>query len=196
MVPTHHIPLSDPELIHLGKLGVVWAQMDYFLLEALSRLSGASLRDLETFFDKAPTGPRLSAFRKLSSLLSHEKARTAANDFISRSESVLGRRNHLTHGLWGLFSPKGGRPYKAACYFPGNKKGLIYASELPAITNDAVALTNSLIRFLSLDQSPELQALTDRKVHMGYGPPEGQYAAPAGSVYLDLAKLGHTPPRS
>lgn len=190
MQPVYHNPLSVEELQQLGRLSVAWSEMDYRLLEAIAKLLGISLAHCEVVFARSPTGPRRAAFKHFASTLADAEARRLAKEFCRRSEGIIASRNHLTHGLWGLFAPKGGAPYKAACYHPQNKTGLIFAAELGSLTDKAIEVSNLLYRFINLPY-PQFLELRDRHLYMGYGPPEGHYAAPEGSEYLDLATLGH-----
>lgn len=195
MIEKYHIPLSDEQLMLLGKLGAVWSQMDYFLLVAIEKMTGMTGPDIEVMFDKRPTGPRIHVFKHLSNNLSNDEARELAERFCKKSNSVLGRRNHLTHGIWGLFSPDGSNSdadCRPACYFPGNKKGLIYAAELTEIVQKATEVSSLIAEFVSLN-ARQFRTQTGLKLYMGYGPPEGRYTAPQGSMYMDLAVLGHSP---
>jgi hypothetical protein len=191
--PVYKIPLSDTDRALLGTLSATWGQMDYMLLVAIASMLRISLRDSETMMEGATTGPRIAVFKKLSSTLKNAEKRKSAAKFCSKSDEILGKRNHITHGIWGLFWQPGAGDGQPACYHSRNKSGLIYASELPAIIDSAVEITNLLIRFNSVGEGDEILKMTNRPLVMGYGNPEGRYLGNRGDVFLDLASLGHSP---
>ena len=192
MLPFYRIPLDDMHLVQLGKLAAVWGQTDYLLTHCISKLTGASHADCEVLLDRTPMAAKISRFKSLVADLSDISARDTALKFCSKSKSVLGKRNHLMHGVWGMYSSDGTPPYEAACYFPANKQALIFASDLSSITDAATRILDLIGEFQALDEtSPNLQGLRDRQLSMGYGPPEGRVTAPTGSYYLDLQRLGH-----
>lgn len=193
MEPAYQIPLDDTQLALLGKLSAIWSQMDYFLLAAISNIMRINLRDCEVILNKTTVGARIGIFKKLTSSLHDEKLKKQSELFSSQVNKILGMRNHLTHGIWGLFSSDGNQKYVSACYHPENKKGLIYASELTEIIQLATSVNNILIDFVTAEYPLEIQNLTNRELCMGYGPPEGRYQGSPGSLYLDLAALGHSP---
>lgn len=166
--------------------------MDFNLVFVLSKLSGTTMKDMVTLLDRVPAPAKVARFKKLSAFLADEHAKSIAVDFCRKHAGVLTIRNHLTHGFWGLYSADGVKKYVPACYFPENTKGLIFATQLPAIVSQTSALQDILAQFISLDESSSVQGMRGRKTYMGYGPPEGQYAAPQGSYFLDLQSLGHS----
>jgi hypothetical protein len=192
--PFYSIPLGDKDLIILGRIHAVWAQMDHLLTVALTFVTNANHRHLELIFDRMNTGAKVHKFKEISGLVLIGPAAIAAAEFCKKSGAVLGRRNHLTHGIWVQFSKDGSDDYSPACYFAGDKKGLIFAAELPDIYAKATSLVNllgSLIDMFSATNEA-MRTARCRQICMGFGPPEKHYKGPPGSMYMDLLELGHT----
>ncbi|WP_029066523.1 hypothetical protein [Labrenzia sp. DG1229] len=190
--PIFNVPLSEEDFIQLGKLTSAWSQIDHLLLMSISKMLNISLRDCELLFDTAAAGVRINAFKKLAKNLGNPEVKALADEFVSKSAPVLGKRNHIAHGVWGLFAAEGGQPRVAACYHPPNKKGLVYADELGAIVETAVSVANILAKFVSFEEKQEIKDMSCREIYFGYGSPEGKYDGDMGSVYLDLESLGHS----
>lgn len=197
IAPIFHVPLSDKDLHQLGRLAAIWGQMDWLLTLSIAGTLGIAAVKCETILDKMPTAGKVARLKSLSAHMKDEENRRQSILFCKQVESVLGQRNHLTHGVWVLFSPDGLKPYKPACYFPTNKKAMIRATELPRIADRTVEVTNLLASLFSRANGlEEATGVPDqnRRVYMGFGPPQERYKGTQGGVYWDLYGLGHSQP--
>lgn len=195
-LPVINMPLSDDNLHDLGRLTAVWGQMDYLMTLIIARILDCNPIECEILLERTPTAAKKSRLERLSSRLIPE-VEASIKKFCKRSDSVLGKRNHLTHGMWVMFSRDGISAYQPACYFPDNKKALIYAAELKDIVNKAIEVTNLLAEIHNLiyevPDGPDQKGQA-RSIYMGYGHPEGRYTGDVGSIYIDLLALGHSAP--
>lgn len=190
--PIIDLALSEADFTRLGKLTAAWSQTDHLLLIAIAKMLDITVRDCELLFDTSPAGARINAFKKLAKKLVNNEAKELGREFLSKIDVVLGKRNHLMHGIWGSFAAEGGQPCAPACYHPANNKGLIAASELDEIADLAISLANILAKFVALQQPLDFQNRSGCKLYFGYGSPEGKYDGDVGSFYMDLEGLGHS----
>ncbi|RMI21383.1 hypothetical protein [Sinorhizobium meliloti] len=188
--------LSDDDLRQLGRLTAVWSQIDYLLLGVISKLVRSDLGDVEILLEGAMIGSRISTLKKLSGRFVEGEVKNAAGVFCSRAHKLADKRNHLAHGIWGLYAVRADEDASPACYFPRNKKGLVFAHELPSIVDRSAELAEMLalvfdavngISTMKFDAPNEVV----KAFHFGYGNPEGSRAAPPGAIYFDLLSLGH-----
>lgn len=140
-------------------------------------------------------GSRITALKKLSDRLFGDGIRHV-HEFCKQAHSLSGKRNHLVHGIWGLYTTNDESP-KAACYHPSNKQGLIWASEIEGIVSQSEAAADHLaIVFEALNGTDQIQDAVGRKnkiIHFGFGSPEGKRIADPGDLYYDLITRGLSP---
>lgn len=191
--------LSQSQLGQLGQLTATWAQIDYLLIGVISKIVGSQLSVSEILLEGAMIGSRITILKKLSSRMVDEKVRSDITAFCSDAHKIADRRNHLAHGMWGLYAAEDNAPVEAACYFPRNKQGLIFAHELPEILARSEDIARRISELYDLahdvsDTNLHPKGEIFKCFHFGYGSPEGRREAGPGAIYLDLLGLGHSRP--
>lgn len=129
------IPLSLEQLQQLGVLSAVWGQIDYLISMSLSMIMGMDPVKVEELLDKQMTGARIAQLRKQLPKIKDEEIRKTATTFCKNMGGLIGKRNHITHGLWGwrvdLITKKGRR----ASFFLREKDKPIFVDDLSALAS-------------------------------------------------------------
>jgi hypothetical protein len=144
----YEIPLSDEELVDLGRFFALWGQMDLMICMVLSLLTNCTLPAPLTFLGGSTTGPKLN-------LLQRQKVRnegTAAHlkQTCSRIGKLLDDRNHIAHGMWGIHTDDRGAE-RAGSYFP--RRGVddpLYTDRLSELCEDVASITRDLGKLMTL----------------------------------------------
>jgi hypothetical protein len=177
-------PLSDEELMELGRFFALWGQMDLMICMALSQLTNCTLPATLAFVGATTTGPKLT-------LLQRQKVRdqeTAAHlkQTCKRIARLLDDRNHFAHGMWGIHTDDK-RVQRAACYFPRESvDDPLYADRLPKLCDDVAVITRDLGKLMSL-LNPEYHQ-RDTSIQFYFSS-----HAPAGTTAQDWKKLSPPP---
>lgn len=157
----YEIPLSDNEIMHLGRFAAVFSQVDYLLNEAISALTKSPWWAANIMLDNVTTGPKLQMLRKIIKKTEADpavdsEARTLATKAADALASLLDKRNHVVHGMWSqqLVTPQ--RAVKPACFLHRFADGPVFASELKNLATKGAEVTR-LLGDLLTHLSPEDQ---------------------------------------
>ncbi|CAN7256165.1 hypothetical protein [Brucella pseudogrignonensis] len=162
------------------------------MMNVIAGLAKISPPDAEILLGTAMFGVRLNALRKIARTIDpNSKVKASIDEFCDSANRMIGKRNHLAHGIWGLYTDDEGIPPEPACYYPDNKKGLILSSDLPDILEGCRNLTELISSIYNLMANIPYQD-KEQIIHFGYGSPEGFRDAPQGAIYMDISKLGHS----
>lgn len=143
--PAYTITLTSEEALHLGRLCAIWGQIDHFLMLTTTTLIAVDLAAGMTIMEDLTTGGLLKLFRKNRVRIPDDNVRETATKFCDDMGGLIERRNHVMHGLWGMYLPgKSVSKGKRACFYLKAPLRPLYSEEIPDIA-DAAARQSSAI---------------------------------------------------
>lgn len=99
--PVYELPIADDELLLVGRITLMWSQLDFQIdgiLAALHRLDG---EQLAAFFGRIMIGGKVQAIKKAVHRAPSGSAQQALSAMCESINGCLEDRNLLTHGMWG-----------------------------------------------------------------------------------------------
>lgn len=99
--PVYHIPLSEAQLVLIGRITVVWAQVDFHLDRILMSLHNIDEEQCKTFYGRTTIGPKSDAAKIACSRARSELSRSSIAEMCADIGLCLRDRNLMTHGMWG-----------------------------------------------------------------------------------------------
>lgn len=99
-IPGLGIPLTDKQLIYLGRLTAMWGQIDFFIDFALTCVFNLSPRQTAIVIGEKPVGAKVQLLKRGIPLLNEGALKSELADFVSATDKLLNERNHACHGVW------------------------------------------------------------------------------------------------
>lgn len=137
ITPAFRIPLDENYLAQIGVLSVVWSQIDFFLIQAISRILSIDPDKIEFFLETTTTGGRVNTLRKLVPAIHDDKVKKKTKDFLEKIGPLIDKRNHVMHGMWGYFIPKGKKQTRPAAHFRRRSDKPMFPNDMLQIIIDA-----------------------------------------------------------
>lgn len=106
-IPAYKLPLSDDDLIMLGRLMAYWAQVDMFVDELIEMLFSIDYQKRVVLVGDKMVGAKLSILRKGISLCDSPELARAVTTFADLATAVQAKRNHAAHGVWAWYIQPG-----------------------------------------------------------------------------------------
>jgi hypothetical protein len=131
--PAYRIPLTPESAGWIGAFVVIWGQIDYFMGVCIAALLKIDLLAAETLMQNMTTGPRLNLFYKLAKANLPEPMKCVAKDFNSDLSSLIDKRNHIMHGMWGYQTATPPQTSRSGIYYSKNPDDPLLIEELPEI---------------------------------------------------------------
>jgi len=147
--PAFRVPLNPTQLQELGQLAVTWGQIDTMMLNAIAQLAKIDGGTAYVLLDSTTSGPRLNIFKNLIPRIGGEAIRNLAEEFCERMNSLVAKRNHIMHGLWGWRIDHKKNEGTPACYFFKNEEKDIFATDLADLVKRANGESVAIHRILS-----------------------------------------------
>jgi hypothetical protein len=187
--PEYLIPLSTEQLTELGRLMAAWSQIDFLIILAIAAVTKTEVGWMLTFCENMMSGARVNLLRRILPNMPSDEARTFAESLCSRLGKLIGRRNHLIHGIWGIHVDREKKTRHPACHDGHNPAAPIYAAELPDLRKRAIAETRQLGLLLKMIAPQHFgRSLPPVPFLFGSGPPPDLLAEPLQLSGLDLPK--------
>lgn len=105
--PAYEIPLTDRQLIHLGRITAIWAQVEFFIDRLLMLALDLTPKAFDDAYSAVMVGTRLDHLDAACLSVEDPQQRQALSAFVAAALKVKRGRNHAVHGLWGLRVRKG-----------------------------------------------------------------------------------------
>ena len=143
--PAFQISLTTIETLELGRLALIWGQIDQLLMLSISHLIAVDQEAGALIVKDMTTGQLVNLLRKNRKRIQGEAARNLAKDFCAEMGSLIELRNHVIHGVWGWYLPgKKPRKGKPGCFYTKNLHKPVFPSELNPAANKAANLSRKL----------------------------------------------------
>ncbi|MEB3414555.1 hypothetical protein VCJ71_00605 [Alteriqipengyuania sp. WL0013] len=95
-------PLTDNEHARIGRIAVLWGQVEYFVDELLEYLTGFSRSELEALgVTDRPTASKVDFLLKVKERNDDGEYRERVTEFCRLIHETRPSRNQLFHGMWG-----------------------------------------------------------------------------------------------
>lgn len=101
-IPGYISPLTDVQHAQIGRIALLWGQVEHFveqLLFPVTGLSGDELRALGVT-DK-PIGSKAMFLKAASARVEDEEVKKGIREFCAAIDATKAARNHVFHGVWG-----------------------------------------------------------------------------------------------
>ncbi len=135
--PVYQLPLTDDELMLVGRITLVWAQIDFQIDGILTALHRLDEEQFAAFFGRMMIGGKVQAARSAQARAPSETARIAVAEMCDAVSDCLRDRNLMTHGMWG-WNWDGGNTRWESCAISYRKGHALAAAELPALHEEIV----------------------------------------------------------
>lgn len=99
-VPAFKIPLTDAQLLALGRLTAIWSQIDFVIDFALEGAFDVSAATRETLIGERMVGAKIVLLERGCEALSAGNLKAKIGTFITLTKAIKNKRNHACHGVW------------------------------------------------------------------------------------------------
>ena len=144
--PKFKIPLTAGQTLEVGRLSVIWGQIDHFVMSSISLLLTTDLAAAVTLMGDLTTGRLVNKLKKSRHRITDREIRELTKKFCDDMGPLIEARNHITHGMWGLHIP-GTDPSKAkpGCMFV-NRDNPVFPEKVTEVANKAAEQTHVISR--------------------------------------------------
>ncbi|MEO4040356.1 hypothetical protein AAFN47_01965 [Hoeflea sp. CAU 1731] len=101
--PPFDLPLSDPDLLLMGKIAILWGQIDESFNSCLRLVLKIDNRVFESLLGNQMIGSRVSHMKAAIHTATDSRNRELLSEIVSKMEDVLPSRNAAMHGCWGRY---------------------------------------------------------------------------------------------
>jgi hypothetical protein len=141
--PQYQITLTADQATELGRLTVVWGQIDHFVFNSVSLLLTPDPNAAIAMLGDLTTGPLVNLLNKSRHRIKDDNIKSMIKTFHDDMGSLIKKRNHIMHGMWGLFLPgKDAKKAKPACFYAKNPLNPIFAEDIHDLANKAAEQTH------------------------------------------------------
>jgi hypothetical protein len=198
-VSAYSIPLTDKQLMTLGRITAIWAQIDHLTDHLLVHILQIGPNEFAEKFGTMGSGGKIAELDLALLTLPDGDFRSAVYEFVIAANAVKEDRNHAVHGVWGFRSAKD--LDKPAARHPRAGGKPLYAERLKAVRK--AAATASLRGLFALAKAHGTTLFVPMNFYFG-SPPEPSVRLRAKleqshadrSILRRNAKGEEPPPRS
>ena len=116
--PQFRISLTKDQVTELGRLSVIWGQLDHFTMMTVTKLLAVDQHSGAILMKEMTTGPLVGLLRKSLPRIKNSDTRKKATNFCADMSPLIEYRNHIMHGIWGWqVKGKNARKAKPACLY-------------------------------------------------------------------------------
>jgi hypothetical protein len=173
--PEFEITLTAAQLSDLARFAATWSQIEFLMTSITALVAKRDPAAIASELESLGIDARADRLRSLVPQLPDDAARTKASDVCDRLGEIIPRRNHVMHGVWGLFIDRKENKALPACFYGRSRQRPVFASELPDITREAADTSRRLGALLGLLTPAFRAGSPPRRFFFSDGPP------PAGS---------------
>ena len=193
--PGYISPLTDAEHARLGRICVLWGQIDMlldFILKWSYGFSQAQWDGME--IADRPLGTKISLLKKSFRNVGDTTILEILQELYEALNAVKGQRNHAIHGMWGWrVDDRKGTVEPCARYHKDPATPLT-PSHLPALEKALCRCSNLAMQayLYSVNAPPEQPLMSRRFFHGKAGPPSDTLTQWLVRVQPDHATLDHS----
>jgi hypothetical protein len=101
-IPAYVSPLTHDEHAQIGRIAVLWGQIDSFVDSLLTFVLGIPVELRSELFADKQIGAKLDALRKFAPKLKPAERREQVQKFVRMIDAAKAERNQCFHGAWGF----------------------------------------------------------------------------------------------
>lgn len=95
-------PLTEKDHARIGRIAILWGQVEHFVEEILPSVTGLSWEELAAAeITEKPIGTKVRILKQTRTRLEDEELSERVREFCSSIEETKVQRNHMFHGIWG-----------------------------------------------------------------------------------------------
>ncbi|HMG48826.1 MAG TPA: hypothetical protein VK614_15370 [Allosphingosinicella sp.] len=172
--------MDDRALTLVGRITLIWAQIDFQIDGILMGLHGIDADQLESLFGSSTVGRKITGVKRAVHRAANQDVRAALTAFCEATATCIADRNLMTHGMWGWVWNEEGR--WEACAVNHRRKNALSVDQLEDLHERVVAAA------LKADEAHSL-------ITTGTSPPETRNRAVAYSPFPPETAPCGPPPR-
>ncbi len=169
--PEFEITLTSEQLSELARFAATWSQIEFLILNVIAVVAKGDSDKSGAHLDGMGIDARISHLRNLIPHLPNEQAKNQATSLCDRLNEIIPCRNHVMHGIWGLFVDRKEMKALPACFYGRSRERPIFASELSTITRAAADVSRRLGALLGLLTPAFVAGSPPRRFFFSDGPP-------------------------
>lgn len=147
VVPKYKISLTAKQTLAVGRLSVIWGQIDHFVLSSVSLLLTRDLAAGTALMGDMTTGPLVNLLNKSRHRIGDEEIRDLTKQFCDDMGPLIKTRNHIMHGIWGFYLPgKNPKKAKPGCLFLKNPNNPVFPEKVADTANKVAVQTHVISR--------------------------------------------------
>lgn len=156
-LPAFVSPLTDKEHAQLGRIAVLWGQIDWLIDQIILNALQITLAQQETLIGEKPIGPKIVMVKKHFENIHPQDAETASRGFIELLDRTKSKRNHIFHGIWGWRAHPRKEIVQRCARHPKSLDNPVKVEDLPKLESDLCeAVTQGVMAvWLIRGQKPE-----------------------------------------
>ncbi|MBW0008369.1 MAG: hypothetical protein JO335_11740 [Sphingomonas sp.] len=117
-VPVYLSPLTDKQHAQIGRIAVLWGQIEYFVEILMAHVSHLSWDELTAVgVTEKPIGAKVLFLKAATARIAEVELRQRVREFCESIDDTKVARNHVFHGIWGWRGDK-----KSHRIFPAARK--------------------------------------------------------------------------
>lgn len=174
--PAYKIPLNDEELLLVGRITILWGQIEFFVDDIICAIHGIDREQLDLFASGQMIGSRVNFIDKGIARIKSKALRDQANRVVKEIRRVGPDRNMLTHGIWGFHVNKARTQQRAGAHSKKRPKTPMFATQLVRLESDITDLTVQVANlWAALLELPYTYPIDPTPAFFfGEGPPPGK----------------------
>lgn len=150
--PAFEIPLSDAELVVLGRISAVFAQIDELLTWLICIVHQIDHEQHQIYFRDRMLSARLTILKDGVNRIARPEAADAVRAFIDKMGEIVTDRNLVVHGCWGAYTADY-ETYKIGPFSRSKPLQRFYVDDLPRLYGKSCEASRLLVTALSKFQA-------------------------------------------
>jgi hypothetical protein len=127
-------PLTDKEHARIGRIAILWGQIEYCVDELLEHVTGFNRAELETLgVADRPVAAKVDFLNRVKDRHPDQDYRTKIADFCAIIHETKTSRNHVFHGMWGWRANERTKQMIPAARKPSALRQPFKYTQLPAL---------------------------------------------------------------
>lgn len=99
--PVYQFPMADSRINLVGRITLIWAQIDFQIDGILMALHGIDADQLDAFFGNSTVGRKIAVVRNAIHRAASHETQVSLTTFCNVVAPCVANRNLMTHGMWG-----------------------------------------------------------------------------------------------
>jgi hypothetical protein len=130
-LPGYMSPVTDKHHAIIGRIAILWGQVEHFVEQLLPTVTGLSEEELGVLQVSSKTiASKVDFLNAASKRIADEGVRKEIQAFCKIIHETKGQRNHVFHGMWGWRGDDRTKRVFAAAYKQSDKDAPFAASQL------------------------------------------------------------------